>query len=70
MQRVDLPIVICAVLNADPTFVQIKFEQRSDSVVRMDIRTDLAEIVEVEVKRLIFMGAVGIYNEIEIGSNK
>ena len=48
MQRVNLPIVICAVMNADPTFVQIKFEQRSDSVIRMDIRTDLAEVFKAD----------------------
>ena len=48
MQRVDLPIVICAAMNADPTFVQIKFEQSSDSVIQMDIRTDLFEIAEVD----------------------
>ena len=48
MQRVGLPLVIRAVVNTDPTFVQIKFEQCSDSVIRMDIRTDLAEIFKVD----------------------
>lgn len=48
MQRVGLPLVIRAVVNTDPTFVQIKFEQRSDSVVCMDIRTDLAEVFKVD----------------------
>ena len=48
MQRVGLPFVICAVMNADPPLVQIKFEQRSDSVIRMDIRTDLAEIFKAD----------------------
>ena len=48
MQRVGLPLVICAVVNTDPAFVQIKFEQRSDSVVCMDIRTDLAEIFKAD----------------------
>ena len=36
MQRVGLPLVIRAVVNTDPTFVQIKFEQRSDSIIRID----------------------------------
>ena len=48
MQRVGLPLVIRAVANTDPPFVQIKFEQRSDSVIRMDIRTDLAEIFKAD----------------------
>ena len=46
MQRIGQPFIICAVMNADPAFVQIKFEQRSDSVVCMDIRTDLAEVLK------------------------
>ena len=48
MQRVGLPLVIRAVTNTDPPFVQIKFEQRSDSVIRMDIRTDLDEVFKAD----------------------
>ena len=48
MQRVGLPFVIRTVTNTDPAFVQIKFEQCSDSVIRMDIRTDLAEVFKAD----------------------
>ena len=57
MQRVGLPLVIRAVVNTDPTFVQIKFEQCSDSVIRMDIRTDLAEIFKAD--RIRFNKSIG-----------
>ena len=57
MQRICLPFVIRAVVNTDPTFVQIKFEQCSDSVVCMDIRTDLAEVFKAD--RIRFNKSVG-----------
>ena len=59
MQRVGLPLVIRAVVNTDPTFVQIKFEQRSDSIIRMDIRTDLAEVFKADGIRFNKSGSKG-----------
>ena len=59
MQRVGLPLVIRAVANTDPPFVQIKFEQRSDSVVCMDICTDLAKVFKADRIRFNKSGGEG-----------